>query len=197
MNRKTAPGVKNGRVQKKHNHSLTPNYWNTDLRDIVVDKEKPGPGYKHMISRKDILAFIELLPEWDELSQGLNAILLSQASPFSQGVCHPEGVIQIGAWPTELSITCEPRYFFEHKEIFDELGVEYVKSNKTYRCKFDKRQVKAYLLLHVFLHELGHHHDRITTRKQNYSSRGETYAEQYARKYEHVIWDNYFARFDD
>ncbi len=49
--------------------------------------------------------------------------------------------------------------------------------------------------LHILLHELGHHHDRITTRSRRRASRGESYAEQYARTYEERIWADYLRRF--
>lgn len=195
MNRKVAPKVKNGKVQKKNNHVLTPSYWNSNLREIVIDTEKPGAGHKHITKRKDIIAFIELLPEWDELSKDINAIILSEASPFSEGECYSEGVIKIGSWPKGLWVTCCPEYFFGHKDIFDKLGLEYEKTNNMYLCRFNESQIKAYQLLHIFLHELGHHHDRITTKNKNHISRGETYAEEYARKYENLIWTDYFNRF--
>lgn len=50
-------------------------------------------------------------------------------------------------------------------------------------------------LRHILLHELGHHHDRMTTRSQFESSRGENYAEQYALRYADGIWDEYFRLF--
>jgi hypothetical protein len=62
-------------------------------------------------------------------------------------------------------------------------------------CKFNKKSIKAYQLLHVFLHELGHHHDMMTTRSRLESSRGESYAEEYALKYEKLIFDRYFEVF--
>ncbi len=55
-------------------------------------------------------------------------------------------------------------------------------------CHFSDWQVRAYQLLHIFLHELGHHHDR-------YADNGEDYAEHYARKYESAIWDRYLVEF--
>jgi hypothetical protein len=195
MQRRVAPKVRNGKVQKKNNHKLTPSYWNTDLKDIVIDKEKPGVGYKHVIKRKDIIEFIKLLPEWNDLSKELNAIILSKASSFSDGRCHSEGVIRIGAWPKELWVSLRPEYFLDHKEIFDKLNLEYEKVSNMYLCKFDESQVRAYQLLHIFLHELGHHHDRITTKNKNRSSRGEKYAEEYAKKYENLIWTDYFSKF--
>lgn len=47
--RKTTPKVKNGRVQKKNRHNLTPNYWNTRQGELQLDIEKPGKGYKHFL----------------------------------------------------------------------------------------------------------------------------------------------------
>lgn len=61
-------------------------------------------------------------------------------------------------------------------------------------CDFTENQIKAYLLLHIFLHELGHHHDRINTRLKRIA-RGEKYAESYAFKYEEIIWNKYFEYF--
>ena len=49
--------------------------------------------------------------------------------------------------------------------------------------------------MHVFLHELGHHHDRITTRSMQTPSRGEGYAEEYAHRYGEQMWQKYFDVF--
>ncbi|MCI0513877.1 hypothetical protein L0128_11745 [candidate division KSB1 bacterium] len=195
MNRKVTPKVKNGKVQKKNRHTPTPSYWNTRMREIIIDKQRPGVGCKHVVRKKDILAFIELLPEWDELSKDINAIVLSEAEWSCDGMYSSRGVIQICAWPKDLWITCHPEYFRDHKDIFDRLGLEYEVVGDEFLCKFTERQVKAYQLLHIFLHELGHHHDRITTKSQLHVSRGENYAEKYARKYEQIIWKEYFNRF--
>lgn len=59
-------------------------------------------------------------------------------------------------------------------------------------CYFTETQIKAYQLLHILLHEIGHHHDRITTKGKIKTARGENYAENYAEKYEKIIWDKYF-----
>jgi hypothetical protein len=49
--------------------------------------------------------------------------------------------------------------------------------------------------MHVLLHELGHHHDRITTRSQRDAARGESYAEAYAMRYVEALWHRYFSEF--
>jgi hypothetical protein len=55
--------------------------------------------------------------------------------------------------------------------------------------------VRAYQLLHILTHELGHHHDRITTQSQKRAARGEPYAEAYARKYEALVWESFTRHF--
>ena len=47
----------------------------------------------------------------------------------------------------------------------------------------------------IFLHELGHHHDRMTTRSRRGTARGEAYAENYALAYADRIWDGYVDAF--
>lgn len=64
-----------------------------------------------------------------------------------------------------------------------------------YLCRFTAASIRAYQLLHVLLHELGHHHDRMTTRARKDSCRGEDFAERYALDYEQVIWDRYLHEF--
>jgi hypothetical protein len=77
MNRKTAPSVKAGRVQKKNNWTAAATYHNTDLRLPVIDRRRPGEGYRHLLKRRDVERFIEIVPDWHELCTGLNAIVLA------------------------------------------------------------------------------------------------------------------------
>jgi hypothetical protein len=48
--------------------------------------------------------------------------------------------------------------------------------------KWTENTARAYQLLYMFLHELGHHHDRMTTRSRRATARGEPYAESYANR---------------
>ncbi len=64
-----------------------------------------------------------------------------------------------------------------------------------YRCDFTNSKIRAYQLLHILLHELGHHHDRMTTKYQQQSSRGERFAERYALNYADRIWERYLDEF--
>lgn len=196
QSKKVSPKVVDGTVRKKNRHAPTPTYWNTEQPIPVIDKEDPGPGYKHFLTKKDVLDFIEIIPNWEELSSGLNGILLARGHPTADGRHNTRhGVIEICAWDRGKWIEVFPDSYEEHKELLARLGVDCEKTNKYYICKFDEKSIRAFQLLHVFLHELGHHHDKMTTKKKRNCGRGEHYAEQYALKNESIIWDMYFEKY--
>ena len=190
MRRKTTPKVKSGRVCKKHNHKLTPHYWQTPQKLPVLDRERPGRGYRHLLRKKDIVSFISILPDWDELSIGLDAVLLA-AGEFNTSGWYNLGIVAICAWDRDLWHYVQPRWYRNHKALLDRLNVPCFKDQDSIRCEWTEDTAKAYQLLHIFLHELGHHHDRITTRSRRRCARGESYAEKYALKYERTIWHRY------
>ena len=86
-------------------------------------------------------------------------------------------------------------FYLNHQAVFQRLGVDTEKRKRGFLCRFTEAQVKAYQLLHILLHELGHHHDRMTTRSQREAARGEDFAEQYALRYEQTIWERYVELF--
>lgn len=188
--------VKNGKVQEKNNLKETPNYWNTQQTIPLIVKEAPGEGYKHFLKKRDILKFIDILPEWKEISRGLNAIVLSQGCPITDGYHDAmHGVINICAWNKNKWIELTWDEYELHRDLYNRLEIKCEKKNKGYFCKFDEKSIKAYQLLHVFLHELGHHYDQMTTKRKIQSCRGEHYAEEYALKYEKEIFNKYFEVF--
>lgn len=194
--RKTTPKVKDGKVQKKNRHKITPNYWNTRQDELQVDIEKPGKGFKHFLKKRDILKFLQILPNWEELNIEFDAIFLAKGGGDAEGWYH-DGVIAICAWEKEMTTTMNLFYYEEHKEILARLNVEVEMRPKYAICHFTAHQIRAYQLLHILLHELGHHHDRISTKdKADNAPRGENYAESYALKYEKIIWNRFFEVFD-
>ena len=194
MQRKSTPKVKGGRVQKKNNWQPTPNYRDGSRPLPTLDRQRPGEGFRHLLKRRDIEVFIALLPDWDELAVGLNAIVLAPGGD-AMGL-HEPGVIHICAWDEELWWTdAYPDFVSDHRQIFELLSVEVAKQDDRTVVKWTEGQARAFQLLHVFLHELGHHHDRMTTRSQRWSARGESYAETYANRYFDSIWDNYLRAF--
>jgi hypothetical protein len=168
-----------------------PVLWVTQQSLPIIDKEPPGKGFRHYLTKKDIIQFIYLLPDWNRISKGLAKIILAKGANGSDG-WYTGAFLAINAWEREALRWVPPEYYLEHKSIFEKLNVECCKQGKEYLCKFDPDSIKAFQLLHVFLHELGHHYDKITTKRQKESSRGEAYAEEYAREIDEIVWNRYF-----
>lgn len=196
INRKTTPKVVGGKPLKKNNHKETENYWNTSQKDVIIDATKPGKGYKHFLKKRDILKFISILPNWREVSQELDAIVLESGRIGCDGYYDNNGVIAIAAWEKDKDILLNESYFKAHEDLFKRLGIKVTKQDKNYFCEFDEYQIKAYQLLHILLHEIGHHIDRMKTKSKIRCARGEQFAEDYAFKYEKEIWKRYQEEFD-
>jgi hypothetical protein len=101
-NRKSAPQVIKGRVQKKNNWNRSPDYYDAPLPSmVVIDRKRPGDGYKHVLHKSDIYRFLELLPDWNNLAVGLNAIVLAPGEYHTDGY-HVPGVVHICAWESGI-----------------------------------------------------------------------------------------------
>jgi hypothetical protein len=182
-------------AQSRDRVEPTPSYWNTEQPYPVVDKERPGRGYRHLLRKQDVLGFIELMPNWNELAEGLDAIVLAQGESGLEG-WYTEGVGGICAWERDLWRRHPVHYFEENEGVFRRLGVECERRGEKVLCRFTENQARAFQLLNILMHELGHHHDRINTRSKFECSRGEPYAEEYALRYERIIWERYIQVFD-
>ena len=197
INRQSTPKVTDGKVQKKNNPEWTANYYDTPQPALVIDRQRPGKGYRHFLLQRDIETFIGLLPDWAELSKGLNAIVLAPGTGRYDGF-YRRGVVHVSAWEEELwkDFEHDTTFFDTHEPIFRRLGVPMQPlENGATLCQFTPATIKAYQLLHILLHELGHHHDRLTTKPKGQPNRGEPYAEAYALRYEAVIWERYQEAF--
>jgi hypothetical protein len=192
--RKTAPKVRDGKVQRKNRLAPTPSYWNTPQDRPTIDRQRPGEGGRHVLMKRDVEQFIELLPDWADLAQGLRAIILAPRRDGCMG-WHTPGVVAVCAWDRELQQDWTMAFVDEHAEVLRQLCVEQEPSESGTLCKFTESQARGFQLLHILLHELGHHHDRMTTRSQRRSSRGETFAEEYANRYAATIYSRYFDTF--
>jgi hypothetical protein len=178
FNRRTATRVKNGRVQRKNHHRPTGH------DGYVLDRESPGRGFRHVVTKRDVQAFIDIVPEWNRFSERLERIVL--ASPRDgcdgqYGFYHREetGAIFLHAWHDDLWTDLTTTYFDAHQNIFEQFGVSYDRLKDYVVCRFTEAQARAFLLLHVFMHELGHHYDRIH-QKHLGASKSEDYAERFA-----------------
>jgi hypothetical protein len=194
MPRKTTPKVKAGRVQKKNNWAPTTDGLRLAGTAVSFERRRPGPDYRHLLRKVDLERFIALLPDWDELATGLRWIVLD-AGDWDINGWHRPGVVALCAWDRELWVDYLPEFLETHGAVLERLGVELRPGKESVLVCWTERQARAYQLLHIFLHELGHHHDRMTTRSRRDAARGESYAETYALRYADRIWDAYEAEF--
>ncbi|MDX1951192.1 MAG: hypothetical protein SFY81_03360 [Verrucomicrobiota bacterium] len=195
FNRRTATKVKDGRVQRKNRHQLT------SLHRSILDHESPGRGFRHVLGKRDIQAFIEIIPDFQHLSQRLERIVLASPCLDQDGAYQffhrdETGAIFLNAWPEDLWTELPAKYFDAHEHIFSRLGVSHDQTGDAVLCRFTESQARAFMLLHVLMHELGHHHDRLH-QKHRGSTRGEDYAERFANSRFEQLYPSYVKVFGD
>ncbi|MBE7463899.1 MAG: hypothetical protein HS116_10500 [Planctomycetes bacterium] len=194
FNRRSTPKVKDGRVQRKNRHR--PTSWG----GYDLDRESPEGGLRHCVTKRDVQTFVTLISDWPRLSERLRRIRLvghyNQDGMYEFYYREETGVIQLNAWPKDLWIELRPAYFETHRMIFERLGVSFDRLEEAVLCRFTEAQVRAYMLLHVFVHELGHHYDYMH-RKPRGKSRGEGFAEEFANRRFETLYPAYVRVFGD
>jgi hypothetical protein len=196
IHRKSAMRVRDGRVRKKNN-------WTPDHRDyyarpqseIQIERSHPGRGYRHVVTVRQLRDFLDLLPDWDELAVGLEAISIWRGNSRWLGLSNP-GVVVITAWEQDLWWhQVEPTDLHDCVELLALLGVEIAHDEEVgLEVRWTEPQARAFMLLDVLVHELGHHHDRMVTRGPA-APRGEPYAIAYANRVLGEIFPAYVDRF--
>ena len=191
-NRRTATKIVDGETRRKNRHVPTTH------RGYVIDRESPGKGYRHVLSKRDLQAFLDLIPDWSNLSHRLERIVLAVGSIHDgyHEFYHREetGAIFLHAWDEDLWAQLPRTYFEEHRHLFQRFGVSCDLRDDHVVCRFTEQQARAFVLLHVFMHELGHHWDR-THQKHRHSKRGEDYAERFADRYLEQLFPAYVRIF--
>lgn len=152
-----------------------------------------------MVSKRNVQDFIDLIPGWDRYSERLERIVLARPVDSCDGAHvfyyrEETGAIFLYAWREDLWIELANSYFDSHRKIFEMLGVSFDRGDEHVMCRFTESQARAFMLLHVFMHELGHHYDRIH-QKHRYSSKGEDYAEKFALSRFEQLFAAYIAKF--
>jgi hypothetical protein len=66
--------------------AATPRNGNSPRRVPEIFRKHPGRGYRHVLLARHVRAFLGILPDWNELSVGLNTILLAPAKPGCDGL---------------------------------------------------------------------------------------------------------------
>lgn len=87
-NRRTATRVQSGRTQQKNNWRPDPsNYFALPQQEVRIERRSPEPGFRHLVKIAQLRAFLELLPEWEEVAVGLDAIVLDDGYDPGMGWC--------------------------------------------------------------------------------------------------------------
>jgi hypothetical protein len=197
--RRTTPGVRNGRVRKQNNWKRTADCYTTPQRVPAIDRVRPGDGYRHLLRKRDVERFVGLIPDWEELSRGLDVIVLDAGREGTDGWYRWWGGragIGIRAWPTHMTWEADSGWYAGHEGLVARIGARVeVNADGEPVCYWTPSTARAYQLMHVFLHELGHHRDRMTTRSKRECSRGEPFAEGYAWDFEKLVWERYLEEF--
>lgn len=196
VNRRTNPKVVDGRVQKKNNDRPTHNYYDHKEPELVIDRRRPGPGARHLLKVEDIKTFIAIIPDWEELSKGIDAIALLPYDEFVYGTYNLSGIIKLRAWPAQLWIEMHLDVEARKDWLLKALQVDIEElTYGGYLVKFTENQAKAFQLLGTFLHELGHHVDRMNCRRKHDCPGGEPFAIQFEHDMQQKIWSEFVKRF--
>jgi len=198
-NRRGTPKVKDGVAQRKNRTQRSTNIYTAPNTGLRIDRRSAQKGRRHLLDRHDIERFIAIIPNWSLFSRGLNAIVLAEPRRQVAG-WHQPGVLHVCPWDEELWADWETEFFEEHASVLDQLAVPIQRMSdeehgEYVRCFFDEDTAKAWQLLHIFLHELGHHVDRMTTKKQIKALRGEAFAEDFALRIATQILPRYIEVF--
>jgi len=71
-----------------------------------------------------------------------------------------------------------------------------VESGEKIRVQFTAATARAFLLVHVLVHELGHHFDCMLTPRREQACRGERFAEEFSRQRQAEIFARYQQEFE-
>jgi len=173
----------------------------TTVAGISIIKQPAGRGFTHVVSPAQLNKFIGIIPDWSSLSYRLQDILLvpGHLDYFGYHTTYRRrntAMIALHAWPKDLWRPLPSGFFRYHRPIFDALGVVYQVRLHEVDCQFTVPQARAFSLLHVFLHEIGHHQDWLRRRGQRLPGK-ETYADDFANSYLDLLLPRFKEIFGD
>src|SRR5436190_19075258 len=79
FNRRTATKIRGGRVQRKNRNRPTGH------EGYILDRESAGRGFRHVVSKRDVQGFIDIIPDWHRFSERLERIVLASPKDGSDG----------------------------------------------------------------------------------------------------------------
>ncbi|TDF37224.1 hypothetical protein EYS14_13790 [Alteromonadaceae bacterium M269] len=193
--RKVTPKVRDGKVQKKNRHQWTEFQELLDQETFSTIKMKPQEGYIHVVDRKSALKFVKLIPDWEDMSKGLSALV-----PDIDGCNHQTDMnyypnsynsIWLSPFPKDMTLYWPKEFGEGHKEVTDLLGIEQEEiDDEEIKTVWTKPKAQAWQLLHLFLYDLYCHHECMLQGKDNYHH-SDKLAEEYAIKTSAIILPDY------
>src|SRR5258708_3200879 len=99
--RRTTPRVRNGRTQRQNYPPPTPPCYTIEQPSPVIDRLRPGRGYRHLVGKLALRRFTALVPQWNDLSVGLNVLILARGGDGCMG-WHRPGMVALCAWEREI-----------------------------------------------------------------------------------------------
>lgn len=202
MHRRTATKVRHGRVQRKNRWTRPVNA--AGPNGVAIERARPGVGYVHAVTQDEVYSFVQNLTDWPRLSVGLNKIILEPGCSGWYGYYH-SGVIGLRAFYGDLTIVYAPDKKSRDRDFFDmvTVDVEYELDPAADEQKVDRvvyhltrPMARAFMLVHVLSHELGHHLDRMTNHLRN-CPHGEPFAYRYEWAQAPHFWRTYLRVFGD
>lgn len=188
---KSSPRVRSGKQYRAEHAPPLQRDFNLARDCPEIFRKNPGPHHRHVLHIRHVREFLSILPQWHQLSVGLNTILLSPHREGCDGF-HRPGLVALCAQPRSLEVlVTNEQYVADHASLLTRLEVRMDKRPEGTVIRYTEASLRAFQLMHVLLHELGHHHDRMTTKSRKHASRGEGFAETYATIHGELVWDRY------
>jgi hypothetical protein len=163
--------------------------------EIRIDRRQAGQGYRHVVSVADVRAFVGLLPDWDDVAVGLRSIVIDRGASFAIGWYSP-GTVALCAWQSGLWGETTAGWIADNESLLGLLDVAVEKRDGSHFILWTERQARAFMLLDVLPHELGHHRDLMTTMDYEDALADEPYADEYAREVRDLVWPAYTRHFE-
>jgi hypothetical protein len=185
--RKSAPGVRDGTTQKKNRTTVSPDVYVHEFDSLVVQRIRPAKGFYHAVTPTDIRRFVRLIPDWARVAEQVKAVILTPGGDDCYGRYNNAGIIKLDAWPKNEPVFVPARKGW----LLSSIGVDHASG----LVSLQPKQAKCFLLMGTFLHELGHHVDRVNTRSRADATNGEPFAIAYEHRVQQELWPAYCCEF--
>jgi len=188
--RKPQQAIKRGEKKPSAHH-----YDLSKAAKCNIEREKPGRGFISLIMKREMETFIKLLPEWEDLSLGIETVVLAPGEDGVLGWRSP-GVVGLCAWPRIIEWDdCDHDFYNTHKDLFAKLEIPCAGEDDHWYVGFTDLSASAFQLIHVFV-QLAclHRNDVSVLAGAGKKSRG-SYLRSYVNKWENEIFKRYLQHF--